>query len=153
DAAYGYQLGELRGVASVKIPTAKFDQRFRERYGANAGCQKVCSAGDAALPSVICLKSCGHSVRLFMSVRSELPKGDGATRPTIDNEDEICQLAGAFNQMAEGVQSREQALTKLSQAVEQVRIVPLRQDRICKQLSNNVNACFVENTGYSFEEA
>ena len=33
DAAYGYQLGELRGVASVKIPTSKSDQRFREILG------------------------------------------------------------------------------------------------------------------------
>ena len=33
DSAYNYQIGELRGVASIRIPKAKFDQRLNEIWG------------------------------------------------------------------------------------------------------------------------
>jgi hypothetical protein len=101
DAAYGYQLGELRGVASVKIPTAKFDQRFREIWGT----QVVKSLFGYAM----LLLAVGYLLEKLVTQRiARLQAGasvcDYATRLTIDNEDEICQLAVAFNPMAEGAE-------------------------------------------------
>ncbi|MBK7417034.1 MAG: DUF3365 domain-containing protein [Dechloromonas sp.] len=151
DAAYGYQLGELRGVASVKIPTAKFDQRFREIWGTQVVKSLFGYAMLLLAVGYLLEKLVTQRIARLQAGAERIAEGDYATRLTIDNEDEICQLAVAFNQMAEGVQSREQALTKLSQAVEQSP-----DSIVITDLQGNieyVNACFVENTGYSFEEA
>jgi PAS domain S-box-containing protein len=151
DAAYGYQLGELRGVASIKIPTAKFDKRFRELWGG----QLVKSLFGYAM----LLLAVGYLLEKLVTRRlarlqagaERIAAGDYLTRLPVQSTDEICQLAEAFNRMADGVQSREQALTKLTQAVEQSPesiVITDLQGRI-----EYVNDCFVKNTGYSFEEA
>jgi PAS domain S-box-containing protein len=150
DAAYGYQLGELRGVASIKIPTAKFDKRFRELWGG----QLVKSLFGYAM----LLLAVGYLLEKLVTQRiarlqagaERIAAGDYLTRLPVQSTDEICQLAEAFNRMADGVQSREQALTKLTQAVEQSPesiVITDLQGRI-----EYVNDCFVKNSGYSFEE-
>ena len=151
DAAYGYKLGELRGVASIKIPTAKFDQRFREIWGGQV--VKSLFGYTILLLAVGYLleKLVTQRIARFQAGAERIAEGDYATRLPVESDDEICRLAEAFNRMADGVQSREQALTKLTQAVEQspesVVITDL-QGKI-----EYVNAFFVENSGYSFEEA
>jgi PAS domain S-box-containing protein len=151
DAAYGYQLGELRGVASVKIPTSKFDKRFREIWGG----QVVKSLFGYA----ILLLAVGYLLEKLVTQRiarlqegaERIAEGNYAIRLPVQSTDEICHLAEAFNRMAEGVQSREQTLTKLTQAVEQSPesiVITDLQGRI-----EYVNDSFVKNTGYSFEEA
>ena len=151
DAAYGYQLGELRGVASVKIPTAKFDQRFREIWGTQVVKSLFGYAMLLLAVGYLLEKLVTQRIARLQAGAERIAEGDYATRLAIENDDEICQLAVAFNRMADGVQSREQALTKLSQAVEQSP-----DSIVITDLQGNieyVNACFVENTGYSFEEA
>jgi PAS domain S-box-containing protein len=79
-----------------------------------------------------------------------IAEGDYGTRLPIESDDEICHLARTFNRMAEGVQSREQALIKLSQAVEQSP-----ENIVISDLDGNieyVNQSFIDNTGYSFDE-
>ncbi|MEN9481058.1 MAG: hypothetical protein RLZZ298_2453 [Pseudomonadota bacterium] len=151
NAAYGYQLGELRGVASIKIPTLKFDQRFREIWGA----QVVKSLFGYALlllaVGFLLEKLVIQRIARLQAGAERIAEGDYAIRLPVQSKDEICQLAEAFNRMADGVQSREQTLTKLSQAVEQSP-----ESIVITDLLGNieyVNACFVENTGYSVEEA
>jgi len=150
DQAYNYQLGDLRGVVSIKIPTQKFDSRFRSVWGG----QVVKSLFGYA----ILLLAVGYLLENLVTRRlarlqagaERIAEGDYATRLPIQSNDEICHLAETFNRMAEGVQSRELALIKLSQALEQSP-----ESIVISDLDGNieyVNQSFIDNTGYSFDE-
>jgi PAS domain S-box-containing protein len=150
DAAYGYKLGELRGVASIKIPTAKFDKRFREIWGGQVVKSLFGYAILLLAVGYLLEKQVTRRIARLQAGADRIAEGDYATRLPIQSDDEICRLAEAFNRMADGVQSREQALIKLTQAVEQSPesiVITDLQGRI-----EYVNAYFVENSGYSFEE-
>ena len=150
DAAYGYQLGELRGVASIKIPTAKFDKRFRELWWGQLVKGLFGYAMLLLAVGYLLEKLVTQRIARLQAGAERIAAGDYLTRLPVQSTDEICQLAEAFNRMADGVQSRAQALTKLIQAVEQSPesiVITDLQGRI-----EYVNDCFLKNTGYSFEE-
>lgn len=149
-ASYGYQLGELRGLVSVKIPTEKFEQRFRSIWFGQLG---KSLAGYTLLLLVI-----GLLIDRLITARlndlkagaEQIATGDYAARLSPSSNDEICQLARSFNRMAEEVQTREQMLSKLSLAIEQSP-----ESVIITDLAGNidyVNGCFTRNTGYTREE-
>lgn len=150
-AAYGYQLGELRGLVSIKIPTEKFEQRFRSVWFGQLG---KSLAGYTLLLLVI-----GFLIDRLITARinrlkggaEQIATGDYAARLTVSSNDEICQLARSFNRMAEEVQTREQMLTKLSLAIEQSPESVIITDLEGK--IEYVNGCFTRNTGYTREEA
>ncbi|MFZ5484296.1 MAG: EAL domain-containing protein [Pseudomonadota bacterium] len=148
--AYDYQVGDLRGVVSIRIPLAKFDDRLWRLWS------------DQLIKSLV-----GYSIiflvlglildRLVTTRLARLEagarrfaSGDYTARVAPCGSDEICGLAQAFNTMAEAVRQREQVLGKLSLAVEQsfesVLITDL-EGRI-----EYVNEAFVRQTGYGREE-
>lgn len=150
DAAYGYRTGELRGVVSIKIPTEKFEKRFRAIWGSQVA--------KALLGYSILLLVVGsllerlviRRIGRMQAAAERIAAGDYSTRLQPSGKDEICQLATSFNRMAEEVQSREQMLRKLSLAIEQSPesvIITDLQGRI-----EYVNDCFTRKTGYSREE-
>ncbi len=156
--AYGYKVGELRGVVSIRIPTAKFEERvFRIWSG-----QLVKSLVGYA---TVFLALGWILDRLVLRRLSHLREGaeriadgqygariDPETAPgrSRDKQDEIGALAATFNRMADEVQSRDRALVKLSQAVEQSPaniVITDLEGRI-----EYVNAAFARDTGYTREE-
>jgi len=150
-AAYGYQVGDLRGVVSIKIPLEKLNQRLRELWGAQllkslAGYFLLFLALGMILDRLVMRR-----LSRMQGVARQIAAGDYGTRVPQDGSDEITDLAQTFNRMTDEVQSRDQALRKLSQAVEQspesIMITDL-DGRI-----EYVNDAFVRNTGYSRQEA
>ena len=148
--AYGYKVGDLRGLVSIKVPTRKLDQRFREVWGAQI-IKSLIGYG-------VLLLAIGYLLERLVTRRivslqagaQRIAEGDYSTRLPVQHQDEICRLAEAFNRMAEGVQSRELALGKLSQAVEQSPesiVITDLEGRI-----EYVNASFVAYSGYKQEE-
>lgn len=151
DSAYGYQVGDLRGVVSIKIPTAKLDERFHVVWHMQA---IKSLAGYAILFLAVGLlldRLVTRRLARLQAGAEQIAAGNYAARIAPESEDEICRLADVFNRMAAEVQAREQTLTKLSLAIEQspesVVITDL-EGRI-----EYVNACFTRNTGYSRAEA
>jgi diguanylate cyclase (GGDEF)-like protein len=112
--AYGYQVGDLRGVASVKIPMAKFDQRlnsiWRDQVAKTLIGYAVLFLGLGLLLDKLVTR---RLARLQASAES-LAAGDYGVRMAQQGTDELCQLAGSFNHMAEAVQARDRELTRLS---------------------------------------
>jgi diguanylate cyclase (GGDEF)-like protein len=102
--SYGYKVGDLRGVVSIKIPMAKIDERFRSVWGAQAAKSLI---GYAILFFVIGLLIdrlvTNRLVRLQASAES-IASGDYATRLGPIGKDEICDVARSFNRMAEAIQ-------------------------------------------------
>jgi diguanylate cyclase (GGDEF)-like protein/PAS domain S-box-containing protein len=150
DAAYDYKVGDLRGLVSIKIPTNKFETRFYEIWGTQAA--------KSLIGYLLLFIAIGYLMQRLVMRRlwrlqagaDRIAAGDYEVRMRPSGHDEICQLAGAFNHMAEEVQAREQTLSKLSLAVEQspasVIITNLAGD------IEYVNQAFVRNTGYSAKE-
>jgi diguanylate cyclase (GGDEF)-like protein len=103
--AYGYREGDLRGVVSVKIPTAKFDARFRAVWGAQAAKSLI---GYALLFVVIGLLIDRLVTRRLVRLQAgaeRIASGDYATRLKPTEQDEICAVARSFNRMAEAIQN------------------------------------------------
>jgi diguanylate cyclase (GGDEF)-like protein/PAS domain S-box-containing protein len=156
--AYGYKVGEMRGVISIRIPTARFKERVLRLWSGQLAKSLV---GYATIFLALGLILDRLVIRRLSRLREgaqQIADGkygariDGglASNPHRAKQDEIEGLAATFNRMADEVQSRDRALGKLSQAVEQspanIAITDL-QARI-----EYVNAAFVRNTGYTREE-
>jgi len=149
-AAYGYQLGDLRGVVSIRIPTEKFDRHLREIWGGQviktlAGYIVLFLALGFLLDRLVTRR-----LARLQAGAQQFAVGDYDARVEDEQRDEIAYLTRAFNHMADEVQARDQVLGKLSLAVEQSPesiVITDLEGRI-----EYVNESFVRNTGYSREE-
>lgn len=150
-SAYGYKLGELRGVASIRIPSRNINQQRLKLW---AGRLLQSLTGYAilflALGFLLDRLVTSRLSRLELSAR-QVAAGDYRARVEEDAHDEIAGLALTFNHMADELQIREQTLGKLSQAVEQSPESIVITDLDAR--IEYVNEAFVRNTGYSREEA
>jgi len=150
-AAYGYQVGDLRGVASIKIPTEKFDARRLRIWG---GQLMKSLAGYAAIflaLGFILDRLVTRRLSRLQRGAQQIAAGEYGARVAQEGQDEIAGLARTFNLMANEVQARDQSLGKLSLAVEQSPesiVITDLEGRI-----EYVNESFVRKTGYSREEA
>lgn len=110
DTAYGYKLGDLRGIMSIKLPT----QGLRER--AYAEWWKGMSARLLGYPVLLLLlgllmnrvvirrlSDLEHSAR-------RLAGGNYAVRYRVDGNDEVAALGQSFNAMAEAIESSTKEL-------------------------------------------
>jgi len=156
--AYGYRVGDLRGVVSIRIPTAKFEERLWRIWRDQLFKSLI---GYAAIFLVLGLILDRLVLARILRLREgaqRLAQGEYDTRieqgpvsaGNSDHGDEIGDLAATFNHMASEVQSRDRTLVQLSQAVEQSPA-----NIVITDLSGHieyVNAAFLRNTGYRREE-
>lgn len=118
DTAYGYKVGDLRGVMSIKLPTEGIRKR---EYSSWLGDFVVRFCGYLVL-----LFSLGYFLNRVVTERlgqlqitaDRLAKGDYAARSEDLQADELGGLARAFNQMGEEIQKRSLALVEAKQLAE-----------------------------------
>jgi diguanylate cyclase (GGDEF)-like protein len=111
-AAYGYKVGDLRGLVSIRIPTRHFDDRLREVWGWQAVKSLL---GYLVLFVVLGLLLERLVIRRLARLREgaqQVAAGEYDIRVAGGEGDEIAELAGGFNRMAEEVQARESALQR-----------------------------------------
>ncbi len=108
--AYGYRVGDLRGVVSIKMPTRGLDQRRNEVWAAQL-LKSLASYAILflALGFLLDRLVTRRLARLQQSAE-QLAAGDYHARMEKTGADEICRLANAFNQMADAVETRDLAL-------------------------------------------
>ena len=150
DSAYNYQIGELRGVASIRIPKAKFDQRLNEIWGGQL-IKSLISYGLIFLAlSLLLDRLISRRLARLRDGAERIASGDYSARISADGGDELTNLAQTFNHMAEEVQQRDQKLSTLTQAMEQSpESIVITDTAGCIEY---VNEQFVRNTGYSHDE-
>ncbi len=108
--AYDYQVGDLRGVVSIKMPTLRLDQRRNEVW--------IGMLLKSLLSYAILFLALGFLLDRLVTQRlarlkagaEQLAAGDYGVRMDKTGEDEICRLADAFNHMADAVETRDLAL-------------------------------------------
>ena len=149
--AYGYKLGDLRGLVSIKIPTAKLQNRLYQIWGGQVLKSLIGYTLLLAAVGLILERLVTRRLAILEQGAKKIAAGDYSTRVAQTNQDEICGLAASFNDMAAQVQDRDRTLNKLYQAVEQSF-----ESVIITDLNAHieyVNQAFVNNSGYSREEA
>lgn len=149
-AAYGYQLGELRGLVSIKVPTEKYDRRFEEIWGQQILKSLVGYGLVLMLIGYLLEKLVTRRLAHLQEGAAQIARGNYAFRFPVIHADELCRLAASFNEMATQIESRDQRLTKLSQAVEQTPESIVITD-VAGRIEY-VNAKFAESSGYTLAE-
>jgi len=157
--AYDYQVGELRGLVSIRIPGDQIQERMWRLWG---GQLAKSLAGYAALFLALGLildrLILGRLARLREGAQ-RMAAGDYAARIARagdrdqgrdEGSDELGELADTFNRMADEVQSRDRDLGKLSQAVEQSPANIVITDRAAR--IEYANPATLRDTGYSRDE-
>lgn len=150
DQAFGYQVGDLRGLLSIRIPTDQFNSRFWRIWGN----QLLVKAASYVLLLFCIGLLLEHLVLrrldLLRNFTHRIAAGRYDDSLPIDGKDEIAELAEDIRGMAKEIKCREEKLHKLSLAIEQspesVVITDLNGD------IEYVNAAFLSNTGYSMDE-
>ena len=114
DAAFDYRIGDLRGIVSLRMPKAKLEERvdaiWRKHLIESLIGYTVLLLGLGLLLHMLIIR---RLARLHSSA-DKLAAGNYETRASSPGTDEICQLAGSFDRMAEAVQARDQQLVQLS---------------------------------------
>jgi diguanylate cyclase (GGDEF)-like protein/PAS domain S-box-containing protein len=156
DAAYGYKVGDLRGLVSIRIPKERVNERVMRLWiGQLLKSLVGYAVAFLALGFIIDRLVCRRLSRLQEGAR-RIAAGEYDVRvpklhpPDHPKSDEIDNLAATFNRMAGEVQSRDSSLGKLTQALEQSPasiIITDLQPRI-----EYVNTALIRNSGYSREE-
>lgn len=154
DTAYDYQVGDMRGVVSIRMPTAKFEERLVRLWSTQVVKTLIGYLTLFLALGLILDRLVLRRVSRLREAVGRITDGDYAARVPTDmagvRHDELCGLAAAFNHMVEELQARGRELDKLTQAVEQspanVVITDL-QGRI-----EYVNEACVRHTGYARDE-
>ena len=149
--AYGYKEGDLRGLVSIKVPTATFDARLLRVWSGQLVKSLIGYALLFLALGYFLDRLVTRRLARLQTTANRIATGqyDARVAPLPGN-DEIAGLALTFNQMAEAVESRDQSLRKLSQAVEQSP-----ESVIITDLNGTieyVNATFIQKSGYSRED-
>ncbi|MBL3526215.1 MAG: DUF3365 domain-containing protein [gamma proteobacterium endosymbiont of Lamellibrachia anaximandri] len=116
-ASYGYQLGDLRGLMSIKLPAHFIEeevlaQRISEMWG-----HLFAFAVAFAFGAWLLRRWVTHRLTLIQSVAGDLARGDYNARVPVRGHDELCDLASAFNHMAEQRQAAESSRRESEQQV------------------------------------
>jgi diguanylate cyclase (GGDEF)-like protein/PAS domain S-box-containing protein len=148
--AYGYKVGDMRGVVSIRIPTEKFQERLLRLWGGQLIKSLVGYAAILFALGFILDRLVTRRLSRLQEGAQRIAAGEYETRVKQQGHDEISGLAETFNRMADEVKQRDQSVSKLSLAVEQSP-----ESIVITDLANHieyVNEAFVRITGYSRDE-
>ena len=151
DLAYGYRVGELRGILSVKIPAEETEARI-------IGLWLRHLAGHVAVVVLALLLAGGLTHLLvvrrlsrFSDGARRLAAGDYAWRAPVDGNDEAAELARSLNDMAAAIQHSQEHMRLAASVFLHAREAILITDADERIL--DVNPAFTRITGYRRDEA
>lgn len=105
DAAYDYQLGEVRGILSIKIPIDQLTKRAISAQLKGMGSR----LGVFVLAFVLLSFLLKHRVvQRLLSLKEQMQRlrdGDYAVRTVVSGDDELSDVSSTFNAMAEAITS------------------------------------------------
>ncbi len=120
DNAWGYQVGDLRGVMSIKLPTKPLEDR---EFGAWLHQMATRLAGYGLLAALLVFfLSRVVTARLAQvgAATARLAAGDYAARSDVRGDDEIGELSRSFNRMGEEIEARDRELHDSKEGLERV---------------------------------
>lgn len=156
--AYDYRVGDIRGVVSIRIPTATVDARVTKIWSGMLIQWLVQYLVTFLVIGLILDRLVVRRLSLLRDGAERLAGGDYTARtskalaatPFHDEADEIGNLASTFDRMAVAVHRRDQELGKLNQALEQSPTTILITDTHLR--IEYANLAVTGTSGYSRDE-
>lgn len=119
--AYGYQLGELRGLMSIRLPLDRYEsaqmKRWSERLWRNLQTYLLIFIAIGFLLDRLILRRL-EALRLGAL---RVSRGESNVRVEDTGKDELSEVASTFNHMADSVVQREKALVESADALARQR--------------------------------
>lgn len=134
--AFGYEVGDLRGIMSLQLPESPLTERARRLW--------LHAMREHALLFLMMLMIGGwllqrlviRKIHHLQAGTRALTAGDYATRVSLKGRDEIADLADSFNDMAANIESRSQALReseeRLAHYLRIAGVIFVALDRDCR---------------------
>jgi len=110
DTAYNYQIGDLRGVMSIKLPATVIEQRTRELLIRNLFVHLLGMLLSFALIALLLNRTVLSRIKSLQVGSEKLAAGDYNTQIKLSGHDELTTMGHAFNHMAQTISQREQEL-------------------------------------------
>ncbi|MBL3599802.1 MAG: EAL domain-containing protein [gamma proteobacterium endosymbiont of Lamellibrachia anaximandri] len=109
--AYEYELGDLRGVMSIKLPGTIIAERVAAQTRQNIISHSIGFILTFLILSWLLRQTIINRIGKLKNAAQRLAQGNYAVSASMLGEDEISHVAAAFNEMAEKIGLRERALT------------------------------------------
>ncbi len=151
DPAFGYALGDLRGVISIRVPAARFEAQFWQMWGKQAGLKL-----GSYLTLLLCMGLLIDRLVIRRLARLEkeaerMARGDYQRQPAVSGNDEIAHLAQTFGNMAESILAREKHLHAFHHHLEDLvdaRTQELSQAKEAAEAANRAKSSFLANMSH-----
>ena len=118
--SYGYKLGDLRGVMSIKLPLERYEAEFWQRWITHLWRDLAAYLVIFVVIGVMLDRLVLRRLVALRTSAQSLSLGEHDSRVPEAGHDELTELAHAFNQMADSVASRQQALATQRDSLEEM---------------------------------
>jgi signal transduction histidine kinase/ActR/RegA family two-component response regulator len=119
--SYGYKLGDLRGVMSIKLPLERYEAKLYERFFGRLSRDLIALAVIFIILGLFMDRYVLRRLELLRASTQRLSSGEYTTRVSTQGSDEITELATDFNRMADEIAARQFALARSKAEVERQR--------------------------------
>ena len=109
-SAYGYKLGELRGIMSIKLPLDELRSEAQKVWLQRFGVSFVGYAVLLILLALLMRRLVVSRLAHLHAVARKLESGDLSARAAVSGNDEVTELSSGLNRMADSLAQREHAL-------------------------------------------
>lgn len=103
DIGFDYQLGDVRGILSIKLPADELQQRVIARQTREMGSRLIAFAAAFVLLVLLLQRVVVRRLALIKAPMQRLRDGDYTARVTVIGSDELGEVAASFNAMADAV--------------------------------------------------
>lgn len=149
--SYDYQLGDLRGLLSIKLPLERFEaglwDQWTSRLWRNLGAYFLIFMVVGLLLDRLILRR----LEQLRAGAVRLSHGESDVRVEESGKDELTELARTFNQMADNVAMRERALARQRDSLEETveaRTLDLSQAKEVAEAANRAKSAFLANMSH-----
>ena len=134
DNAYGYKLGELRGILSIKLPAQILQDRLLADVKKELILKTLIFLFSLVLVSWLLNRILLKRMNLLSAATVRLSSGDYSTRLDRETDRDMDKVSLAFNNMAKNIGQRE---TELKQSREAYRTVIDNMEDVLFRIDNN----------------
>ena len=150
-AAYNYQLGDLRGLMSIRLPLARFDQVLWNRWFSRLGWSLFSYFVIFLVLGYLIERLILRRLSVIEKGTRQLSAGDAAVRVEVKGDDELTELATSFNHMADQVSERTEALARHRDQLEsevESRTAALREAKTVAEAASQAKSAFLANMSH-----